>query len=76
MAELGAAMFDPVQWRHLRRLRPRCTAVQRLSTANLQPQRHLAEHRERVFRVLHMFDGDGNLCREHGGELRNGVVHG
>lgn len=23
-----------------------------------------------MFRVLHMFDGDGNLCREHGGELR------
>jgi hypothetical protein len=70
MAEFRVAMFDFMQWRHLRRLRPRCTAMQRASTPNLQPQRRLAEHRKRVFRVLHVFDGDRNLCCEHGGELR------
>ena len=45
-------------------------AVQRLPTADLRCERNLAEHRERVFGVRHMFGGHGDMRTRHGDPVR------
>ena len=69
----------PVRLQHhrwlYRRMHEWAKTVQRLPTADLRCERNLAEHRERVFGVRHMFGGHGSLCRQHGGGLRYGIMH-